>query len=317
MEARLLKTAETRSLEEVAELLRQCFRPPHVGYEPDGWRLTAEMLAWQLAYPSSLGPRLITLSDRRVLGCLALWPRRVSFRGHAEEIFVLTLVAVSPDARRSGLGRRLYETAQEEAGLTPLMAFVEAGGPGEALLVSSLGQRSGSLVSLGSYRSLMAVATPGDGVRSSWEWQGAPPDVETVCPDADAIVPAASSFQMSHYSQYPFSSGWFVARDGEGRPKCAALVSLPGVASDQGWATLELVVGSDWDLGPRLDDLARRVGGKVGRRIVLVVPNNRLMTPRSSTARIREAGPEFHGYLSASSTQGPFAGATFTLGERL
>ena len=263
MEVRFLEATDTSRLEEVSGLLRQCFRPPSVGYQPDKRRLSAEMLAWQLGYPSSLRPRLITLADSRVLGCLALWPRRMSFRRYVRDLLVLTLVAVSPEARRMGLGRRLYEAAQEEAGLT-ILAFAEAGGPGEALLLRSLSQRPGTLVSLGSYRGLMAVATSGDGPRPSGEWQEDEPTVVTICPDADFLAPAPSlgRGRMSALLDTLFLHVGSLPEMTRHSQPARALVSLP--ATDQGWATLELIVGRDWDLGPQLNALARRVGGKVG-----------------------------------------------------
>lgn len=113
-----------------ARILRSAWSPPSLHY-------SSEYLKWQFTFPGDVPPKVaLAFAENDAVGCIGVTPRRFLLAGTSITAYVLSFVAVEPAARGRGVAADLYSTLLETIPRhTPVIAFAEPEGIGEALLL--------------------------------------------------------------------------------------------------------------------------------------------------------------------------------------
>jgi GNAT acetyltransferase-like protein len=120
-----------------SQILQAAWKPPCLHY-------SAEYLAWQFTFPSTLPKRAaIAFLEDRAVGCIAMTARRFTSAQETFAAYVLSFVAVDPSASRRGLAAAMYASLLDALPLDiPIVAFAEPASIGERLLLDSLARAS-------------------------------------------------------------------------------------------------------------------------------------------------------------------------------
>jgi Acetyltransferase (GNAT) family len=229
------------SAESFGRILRAAWKPPSLNY-------STEYLKWQFGFPGppkSVGA--LGFVDDRAAGCIAVTPRQVRYGALSFPIYVLSFVAVEPEARGAGLAASLYQALLSSVPRSvPVLAFAESGSVGERLLVREFDRASFRRQSLQACR-----ATGYLGGAS-----GTPPDVRvrTVVVGDHPILAeifAANTMptiwndceqqQLHHYQNDPRRRSMFILEDGEGSPVGFAMAVMSEVITASGLQELPML----------------------------------------------------------------------------
>jgi GNAT superfamily N-acetyltransferase len=140
---------------EVAALLQHVWNPPCL------WN-SADYIRWQFAMP---GRRLRSrgvgaYAGAQMAGFVGVVPRGVRLGDWIDDLWVLSFLAVGPEARGKGLARRLVDELARELDGAPILLYTQPGSHAEGVLRAGLTAQGSIMRTIGSARTYGGMLAP-------------------------------------------------------------------------------------------------------------------------------------------------------------
>jgi GNAT superfamily N-acetyltransferase len=317
MSVRVDRVAPDQFAIPASRILRDAWRPPCLDYSP-------EYVAWQIGFPGAVPAVAVAASDGdEPVGCAALLPRRVRFRGHNYDIFILTFVAVRPGWRGRGIGPSVYAALLDaaRAGGPPIVVFVEPSSAGRRLLLESLDAARLAARPLGTYHAHAGMAGPQPAggepgcvtTRDRSEYRRAASESD----DRTTLCADPTDEQLDHYLSDPRGRELVVGSAAAGGGRWAAMVVSAEVVA-AGGPERRILIDSIAGLDPSADflrGLVRIQGGRPGSRgpVAVTAPNVHGIDPTTlRAAGLRRIPSVFEAYLAVTGPDHPILAAEGT-----
>ncbi len=189
---------------QAAQILNDAWPAPALHYTP-------EYVRWQLTFPGNPAPvALAAYDDSEAIGFIASTPRRMRLGPTAQEVAVVSFVAVLADRQRRGIAAALYARLLSQLQTSgPLLTFAVPDSSGERALLRAYSHGGYTVSQLGSYPtfSYLDRSTGNDlpQQRASSQYSELNPVIQACARDGSILWSDPSAEQFAHYLADPRS----------------------------------------------------------------------------------------------------------------
>lgn len=209
-------------------------------WQPPCLRYTQEFLNWQFQFPGPPEPvAVLAVDGNEPAGFSAAMPRRIRWRGHSQQMYLLSFFSVRPAWRTLALSIELLRTLSRFVleVRCPMISFAEADSIGERLMLRNGASHQLHHHNLGFCRTFATLPRPAKGAGP--DWAIAPGDeaflsVIESCQDNRTLWSDPSLEQLRHYQSDPRGRILLTCGGPDERPIAAAMAVRCETLTPQG-----------------------------------------------------------------------------------